>query len=149
MAKIKLTEGQLIAVNEAEGYIDGKLHTDKRYVVISGMGGTGKTLATKYIVKKYKDKKTIGIAIAHQAVKELNKGLKKPSITLAKALNKKLIRNKKTGKETFEIEKNLFNKLPIAKYQILIIDECSMLGGDDIEEILTYADPNAKIIMLG
>ena len=149
MNKFILTRGQNLAVEEAEGYITEKLHTNKRYVVISGMGGSGKTTVAKYIIKKFKDKKIIGIATAHQAVKILKKGLGKRSITIAKALNKKLIRNKDTGRESFEIQVNLLNILPIGKYDIIIGDECSMYSQKDIDEIIEYANPKAKIILLG
>lgn len=147
--KYKLTDGQDNTVSEAVGYIDGTLHTDKEYITISGMGGSGKTFVTKYIIDKFKKKTVLGIAISWAAVGQLEKGLEQYCVTLAKALNKKSVTNKATGVRTFEIVDNMFEHPMIGAFDIIIIDECSMISTQDIKDIIAYSNVKAKIIMLG
>ena len=147
--QITLTKDQQKAVQECEAYINGTKYTDVKYITISGIGGSGKTYTARYIVEKFSNLSILGIAISHAAVGQLEIGLGKECVTLAKALNKKPVLDKKTGKKEFKIVSSLIETPPISDYDLLIIDECSMISKQEEQEILDYAKDNVKIIYLG
>ena len=147
--KITLTKDQKKAVKECEAYINGTKYKNSKYITISGIGGSGKTFAAKYIIEKFPELSVLGIAISHAAVGQLELGLEEECITLAKALNKKPVLDKKTGKKEFKIVASFFDPPPIKDYDLLVIDECSMISKQEEKEILEYAKEDAKIIYLG
>ena len=149
MKKITLTKDQEIAVKESEAYINGNKHQKFDYATISGIAGSGKTKSVEFIIDSFKDKSILGIAISHAAVGQLSQGLNIECVTLAKALNKKPVLNKKTGIKKFKIVASLFDPPMISGYDLLVIDECSMISEEELTEIMQYKDDNAKIIFLG
>ena len=146
---ITLTSDQQKAVQECEAYITGTKYTDKEWVTIEGRAGTGKSLSTKYLIEKFPNKAILGLAISHQAVNRLRDGLEEQCETFAKGLNKKNIKNYKTGESKF-ITINKIDDYPMIKdYDIIIADECSQYSDTNIKELLFFKKEGAKIIMLG
>ena len=147
--KITLTKDQKKAVKECKAYINGTKYQDLDSVTVSGIGGSGKTLSTKYLVKDFPELTVLGIAISHAAVGQLSFGLDRECVTLAKALNKKPVINKVTGVKEFKIVASFFEQPMIADYDLLVIDECSMLSDQELAEIQQYKNDDAKVILLG
>jgi len=146
---MKLTSEQIEAIRISKDYLSGKI--DKPYITISGAGGTGKTTVTKYIINELgiKNEDVLGIAISHSAVNQLFQNLDTRCVTLAKALNKKPVINKITGVKEFKTISNIFEFPMIINFNVLIIDECSMISDEDINDILTHRKQGGYIIMLG
>jgi len=56
---------------------------------------------------------------------------------------------KKTGKKEFKIVASMFDTPMIGDYDLLVIDECSMLSDKELAEIQQYKRESAKVIYLG
>jgi exodeoxyribonuclease-5 len=107
--------------------------------VLVGRGGTGKTTIVKKIVDEFPGSKVVGGAISHTAKNNLKKSLKGKNVRTIASL---------TGIGVF---KNLdeFKDTTLAKADIIIIDECSMIDKFTMDRIYKLANPNAKIILMG
>ena len=151
MIDFKLNKGQLEAVSELEGYILGEKHTEKKYVTISGAGGSGKTslLEKAFENPKIKKKLIVGCAISNSASGVLAKSLHFANVmTIAKAFKEVPVRDKDGNLEFKTVTFNLHD-IPAYNAGVLVIDECSMIGPDRLSKILEYTKSSCKIIFIG
>jgi len=141
---IKFTEEQLKAINIANEYLDGKINKD--YITISGQAGTGKTTILREIIKNFNYRIIIGGAVSHAASRVLNNSIQIPTMSLAKMLNKK---RKVDNFGNIKFETSIYGEIPITKADIIIIDECSMIDKEELNNILKYRKANSKLIFVG
>lgn len=150
-----LTDEQRNAKDNTLDYIiktiNGKQESNKPYALIQGKAGTGKTFVVQYIIKELK-KKHPGLRIAVAALsrkavhvladKTVSLGAKTESLyTLAGA-------NPNVGEDRFAIDPE---KQRFSKYDVIFIDECSMITPGFQATIDQYKmdNPDLAIVFLG
>ena len=149
---IILNKRQEEAVKIIQKYIDTPINKrEYPFITISGAGGSGKTTVIRYALEKYASGGAIyGAAISNSATHELSKSLTfATSVTITKLLNKKRLLNKTTGNYTFEITNKSEMNMPLKKAKIIVIDECSMIHQEELDNILKYKSKSAVLIFLG
>jgi hypothetical protein len=158
---IRLNWQQSEAVHE---FLQFMGNSSKRVYAFYGMGGTGKTFAVKYALiqlwqKGYKGK--IGaIAPTNSACKTLKKalrGVRAISVTtVASALGLKPIIGS-DGKQVFVSERKYTRneygeleeeKVSLEMYDLLIIEEASMINRSQFRQIVTKLKGSCKILVL-
>lgn len=154
--EITLTEEQQQAVGRVSDFITqqantGTNSTGKRYITISGPAGTGKTTIIKSIIENIQKQglypRIAGAAVSRKAVHVLtdklkNYGVEQESIySLSGA-------DPKSGKDKFAINPN---KQKFTRYDLIFIDEASMVGKKVLDVIDGYlkSNPNLVIVFLG
>jgi ribA/ribD-fused uncharacterized protein len=158
---IENTKGKYIITNgiyttlEQDKVIDDIilfLLSSKTEYILEGKAGVGKTTILKIVIReilKIKKLNILGTAISHQAKKVLANSVKNiPTSTIASALGIKL--NEETG--DFEIDYSIRgkqNKTPIRQFNVIIVDECSMISSEIKNEILNCIKTNTKVIYMG
>ncbi len=129
--KLDLTEEQEQAFEDFKEWLE----SDEPYKTLMGYAGTGKTTLLDYFVsyaKSKKGKRTVVTATTNKAVKVLRDKIAHHTfMTIHSLLNIKPV--KKGAKEVFEPVK--FDKEDIGKYDLIIIDECSMISKQLIDII--------------
>ncbi len=110
-------------------------------VLLTGGGGVGKSFVTKYIKNKLGCKyKVTGIAPTHQACGILSHSCDIKAVTVAKFFKRKPDRDYIT-----EAKKEVFlwkgGSTSVGKKTVLIVDEVSMIGADDIESFMALKSP--------
>ncbi len=151
-----LTETQKNAISKLKKFIFNK---DKKYYILKGSAGTGKTTVITKLLEsdELKNFKVVFSATTNKAVSVLkqissfNENKSYSFLTIHKLLN---IRRKinKEGKEEFNfIEDNnkIVKSLSIYYYDLIIIDECSMLSNNLVIKLLSLKNFNGKIIFIG
>jgi len=147
--KIKLTKDQKKAVKEINTFL--KKGSPNGWFVLSGKAGTGKTTTISEVINSLKDDTSVICgAISHKAKKVLESKIHNDRIkisfhTIASMLNMQL--NMETGK----FEPTYTNDIipPIARADIIFIDECSMIDEDAMGLIMSMKKSNAKVVYLG
>ena len=123
-----------------------------KVISLSGAAGTGKTHLLAEIVKYFNNKKR-KIALTtptHQSLGVLIDKLKMtgvedlPSSTVHSFLNLKMKINFKTGAQTFEPDDYQKDK---KKYDIMVVDESSMISEQMFETVKGVLDKRAKLIL--
>ena len=151
---ITLNQSQQKSLSLLEKFINDY---DKRFFILKGSAGTGKsTIITHFLQnEKFQNHKIVFSATTNKAVsvlKQLSKIDKKVDfLTIHKLLNIKRKINKE-GKEEFNIildNRKLIKAASIFNYDIIIIDECSMLSNDIIEKLKSLRNIKGKIIFIG
>ena len=145
---IVLTEDQKTAFKEITDFIQS---TENNVHVLSGYAGTGKTTLTKYVIDWASEHNVsfVGIAPTHKAKKVLERVINKDSFVehTAFTVAKFLCKMKDHG---YVGSKNFSGKSTSRKYDLYIIDECSMISDRDVDDILNVAkEANAKILFIG
>ena len=156
VSKIVLTQEQQHVVDNAVDFITDKLRTGstksgKRYLTIQGMAGTGKTTIVRNIIKELEKKglyTNIAVAaLSRKAVHVLSEKLSDAGVetetlyTLAGA-------NPMQGEDKFAIDPN---NAKFNKYNLIFVDEASMVGNRVMDAVDEYMDsnPNTVIVFLG
>lgn len=147
LQEFTLTDDQQKAFDEiTEWYFD----SEDRYKTLSGYAGTGKTVLIDYIVNYFKKKRVYMCVTAttNKAVKVLRQKVDyypEEFKTIHKLCN---IKPKRRGrKEVFEPV--MFDKMDINNYQLVIIDEASMISKKLLGIIQSQADEYVKILFVG
>lgn len=119
---------------------------NKKYITVSGPGGSGKTFMLKEAIKQYDSSRVIGATISHFAKEVLKKSLGEniQVFTIAKLLNKRMIYDSESG-EPILVASGAYNQA-LNFADILIIDEVSMIDDILFKELLAL---NIKIIAVG
>lgn len=162
--KPTLNPEQQIAHNRTVEYVTSVAEGLPKIVLITGFAGTGKTFCINRIVEtlmgwsnkqqSYSKKLTVAAsAPTHKAVRVMRKnaelGEKVAYFTIHSLLGLKMDADKKTGKKIFVPSKNPEDG-KISNYNVVIIDEVSMLGKDLWEAILEAMEEYGfKLILLG
>lgn len=122
----------------------------KPFFLVQGGGGTGKSFSINRALQGIDPKYIIAAAPSHFAKNVLQDflGEKYRVTTIAALLGKKVTYNDKGDQILVRINQNA--PPPITNYQIIIIDEGSMVNDDTAEEILEYVRTgNKALIILG
>jgi len=146
-----LNEGQQYAVAEIKKFIlDPDPNND--FFTLEGLGGSGKTYSVVYAVKEFMTTHNIvGGTISHSAKFVLEKSLEEakiPCFTVAQLLNMTQYINPENGNVSF-VPMNSKAKSPLDNADIIIIDECSMLGPDLVAHITSRKKLGSKVLFLG
>jgi hypothetical protein len=140
-----LTEEQQIAIYAAKEFImNGK---PDEYFLIDGKAGTGKTTIASEIVKQFKNKRCAVAALSHKAKFVIMDKFQAQQIdaeffSLAGLLGMKY--DFDTG--TFSARARY---IPILDYDLIIIDEASMINEEALEMIMNEKRKTAKVLFLG
>ena len=139
-------EGQRQAIDKLEAFL--KDSTQKVFILV-GRGGTGKTTIIKKILEGLPGSKRVkGLAPSHKAKKVLGKSIGKNKVgTIASALGIKM--DELTGKFQINEYSREKNGVPIQKYDIVIIDEASMVSDKMLDQIKKDIRPGTKLIFMG
>lgn len=137
---IEYNEDQKKAIEEVNAFFDN----DEKVFVLKGPGGTGKTFVAKELMN---GKNALFIAPTHKAKAVLSQYTGSEAITLASSLAIKL--NESTGKFQADQFKRRMGDIPISKKKFIVIDECSMISDQLVDEIIELSREDAKIICLG
>ena len=133
---------------EALDLLDEFLNSKEQEFTLIGRGGTGKTTIIKKILDDNKEKRILGITVAHKAKKVLGKSIGRDKVkTVASALAIKL--DETTGNfvpDTFAREQG---RIPINSADIIIVDEASMISPNIYREIMSLKKKDAKVIFMG
>lgn len=145
--KLQLNEEQEYASNEIRRYIEDA-YDPRKCITISGPGGSGKTFMLKYALKIYDPELVVGATISHFAKKVLAESLGPNYIvmTVTSLLDITAYTDKKTGELCFKPKTNNKGKEVFSSYDIIIIDEASMIDDKTFEMILKRG---RKIIFVG
>lgn len=139
-AHIIFNEEQKKAIEDIRKF----LRSNEIYYNLIGKGGTGKTTVIAGALEGQRG--IIGMAISHKAVERLSTSIEK-CYTYASACGLKAI-NDESGKKIFVL--NEYAQRQSIKYaDIIVVDECSMIGKEDVKNIDKLKKPNAKVIYMG
>lgn len=160
---LKLNEGQKKACDSLKNF----LKSEDKLFLLTGSAGTGKTSVIVNCLAELKKSKIVFSATTNQAVSVIEKMLDK-RLENNKVLRKRIkcvtihkllkIKRKidKDGNEMFlttiddESPLKLITSGSIYTYDIIVIDEVSMMSKELCEKIITLADKiNGKIIFIG
>jgi exodeoxyribonuclease-5 len=141
---------QLEAINSCINFINNG--NSNEYFLIEGKAGTGKTTVIKEVIKKFRNKKIIAGALSHKAKYVIRDSVEKDGInwvnysSIAGMLDLQL--DLETG-----VFKKVYNanskKEGLNTYNIIIIDEASMINEETIELLFKEKRQSAKVIFLG
>lgn len=122
----------------------------KRFFLVQGGGGTGKSYSINRALKGINPNHIIAAAPSHFAKNVLQDFLgKRYRVTTIAALLGKKVTYDDNGKQIL-VRINMKIPPPITRYQIILLDEGSMVNDETAEEILQYVkDGNKALIILG
>lgn len=153
---LSLNDDQLDALHGLLGFL---VDPEAQTFGFFGYAGTGKSTVLTYMskTKEAKNKKIVMAAPTHKAVgvlanmAEAHESYFRHFHTIHKLLGMKQWQDIETGKEGFsqDAEKD-YRELPIAKYDVMVIDECSMIGRGLYDAIIeTTSELGIKVIFVG
>ena len=140
-----LNEQQVGMVTGIQQYVAGKL--DLPYFTVQGIGGSGKTFSIKRAIEHIPTDEIIFAAPSHAAKNVLSEflGSTYEVITVAKLLGMIMDTDRSTGAPIL-IKNRKIRIPPIARANIIVIDEVSMIDDETAKLILSY---NTKVILMG
>ena len=164
---IQYTEEQVNAINKCVNWLNKKTKPGEYYTFI-GKAGTGKTTCAKKVISDFRkanpNAKIVMGALSWQATEVLERSVGTDSgasfLSIASMLSMREKEDPDTGKQTFErpdgfeemIANNEIKEPATRNSQLIVIDECSMIGEQQldilIDDIVNH-NPNAKLLFLG
>lgn len=145
---MKYTEEQEIAIQECLDYIHNPL--DPRiHFTLTGSPGTGKTVSVRGILSKCTNRSIAAATISHVAknlLEEHLSGLNINTMTIAQLLGAVPNMNKSQKSIEFSINPSLSR---IKNYDLIVIDETSMIDTYTYNALLNYKNLNAKLVFIG
>lgn len=147
---MELTDGQKTALNSINKWLSKR---DDYLYVLSGNAGTGKTTITKRIIKEARKKciTTLCVAPTHKARKVIDSIVNQssfiytPTCTVAGLLGKQKKLSYIGTKNYGTVSSN-----KIGDYELVIIDEVSMISIKDFEAICSLAESyKVKVLFIG
>lgn len=149
--EIKLTPDQQSAIAQMKDFV---FFPRDKYFRLTGYAGTGKTFVICQLIKWLNEHRYSVIAASptNKAAKNLatmaeENGIDLTVTTVAKLLGQQAVLNEKTGKEEFVSK----GEDKIDDYDIVIVDEFSMVNTNNFEDIRSQVDYsiNTKVIFVG
>lgn len=127
---------------------------DNNIVVINGLAGTGKTTIVEAVVKILDNAKVGTCALSAKAAQRIEEVTKRPSYTIHRMFGfhktsvHKALKNRK---ESYYLQNPNEDdkKKPYQKYNVIVLDEASMVNGTIFLELLNHTKMGSKIIILG
>ena len=150
-ATIKLTSDQAEALAKIKSFI---VNSDNKFFRLTGYAGTGKSFTICQLIKWLKSARyeVIAASPTNKAANNLRNmaseaGLDLEVITVAKLLGQQVVIDVKTGKEKFVSS----DDIDISNYEVIIIDEFSMVNRDNFVDIKVEVENtyNTKVIFVG
>jgi ATP-dependent exoDNAse (exonuclease V) alpha subunit len=149
-------EGQVAAVDNLQKFLDPA--DPRAFYGLFGFAGTGKSTVLSYLghTQAAHDSNIVMCAPTHKAVSVLkwmrdDRSALRRFETIHKMLHIKGVIDEKTGETVFDTHTN-FTTMPLwlEAYNVLIVDECSMLDKEKVEliEYLTTVMP-LKVVYVG
>jgi len=141
---MNLNNEQQQAIELASDFIEKG--NPNEWFIISGKAGTGKTFLANTLAFKFKRKRIAVACLAHAAVKVIKDKFDEnlaDFYTIAALLGFEF--NDTTG----SFAPNPYKECPIQDYDLLIIDEASMINEEMLELILSMKRKSCKLIFLG
>ncbi|MFT7553243.1 MAG: ATP-dependent exoDNAse (exonuclease V) alpha subunit, partial [Rhodothermales bacterium] len=126
------------------------LDSPDRTFTLAGRGGTGKTTIVKKVIERaVREQLSVGGgAVSHAAKEVLGESIGQKRVhTVASLLAIKL--NEGTGNFEPDEWARQRGAVPVRDFDLLVIDETSMISEEMMQEILREAKPDAKIIFMG
>jgi ATP-dependent exoDNAse (exonuclease V) alpha subunit len=147
-------EGQVAAVDNLQRFLDPS--DPRAFYGLYGFAGTGKSTVLSYLghTSAAHASRIVMCAPTHKAVSVLRKMKDERSAlrdfeTIHKMLYIKGKVDEKTGETVFATHKN-FQMMPVCKFNVLIVDECSMLDKDKVELIVELTKHiDLKVVYVG
>jgi alkylated DNA repair dioxygenase AlkB len=141
--------GQTKAIEKLNNFVKDK---GRQVFVLKGRGGTGKTTIIKKILEKLEGKEIAAATLGHKAkgVLQSSMGSKVKAGTIASAIG--IRPDRKNPGQFIKVDSKYFNKTksPFYNADVIIIDECSMLTQEMVNDIINFSkNPNVKIIFMG
>jgi AAA domain/UvrD-like helicase C-terminal domain len=126
------------------------LGSGDRTFTLVGRGGTGKTTIVREIIERalLQELRVGGGAVSHAAKEVLGESIGRSRVhTVASLLAIRL--NEATGEFEPDEWARKLGAVPIREYDLLVIDETSMISAEMMHEILREANPSAQVIFMG
>ena len=145
---MKYTEEQQDAINKCINFIDDKLD-EREHFTMTGSPGTGKTVSIRGVLEHYRGGNVAAAAPSHIATNVLANslsGLRVSVMTIAKLLGSTPNMNKSKDDIRFTMNPMLSQ---IERFDIIVIDEASMIDSFTYDAILAYKKSDTKIIFIG
>ena len=147
-----LTKDQQKAFDDVKQFL--RVDDEEPVIVIKGTAGTGKTFLCRHIVnyaQEIANLSVVAVAPTHKARRVLEKMLNKDRLfqvataTVASILGK-MREHSYIGTHKYKSG----SKQKMDQYQLIILDEVSMVSDKDLDEILDYiCETEKKIILIG
>ncbi|MDY6901170.1 MAG: AAA family ATPase, partial [Cyanobacteriota bacterium] len=148
--KIELTNDQQQALLKLKSFVIGKNH----FLKLSGYAGTGKSTLICFLMEWLESEgiKFVGASPTNKAAKNLRKLAEKQRIevevkTVAQLLGQQPEVDEETGEEKFVAGNG---KAQFDRYEVIIIDEYSMINKENFSEIVNEAtEAGVQVLFLG
>jgi exodeoxyribonuclease-5 len=134
---IRLIPSQKQILYDMLDYIEFE-KTDSKIMTLEGYAGTGKTTLLRFLIDNLKKYSIIGSAPTHKAVAVLKKSIRIKTETLAKLLGLRPDVNLAEYTPNNPVFAQLADPV-VAEYNVLIVDECSMVNTELYKLILKEA----------
>jgi hypothetical protein len=118
-------------------------NSDRRYAILEGVAGTGKTTIVNELVKDLKNCDPLFTAATNEACKQLEIAL--PSKAIIRTTYSALGFNFNTSEESRTLQQGGLSKI-IDDVNLIIVDECSMIGQKLLDAL---EETDKKILFIG
>lgn len=148
MSKIVYTEEQEVAIKAMRDFLYDR---SNREFTLTGAAGCGKTTILKEVLRFFKHRMIVAVAVSHAAKTVLNRAINEDSnlsidvMTIAKLLGAQ--HNNESHKK-IDLKASEHKFAPIDRYSLIIVDECSMID-DEMLKMIRERSKEKQIIFTG